>query len=223
MKRLIILLAAISSAIAMQSCVKTIDPSTSCAGFIADGTLRELPSSCFGTTVTAANNFSIHIDSLKLPAGKTLDIIAKASSVDETSGWKFSFTGGTSGKVRVSRLGSAQAMDSATYDTTDGQTWCIDIHGDENPNHTVFWKNKCSTVFANGVWGNADFNSNDQAASAGNYAARASTNYGTGMVACAPGQCFQAAGDPVGTKILYKADNSTTTSITIETPRSSGL
>lgn len=223
MKLILILLAGIGFTTAMQNCTKTIDPSTSCVGFIADGTLRELPASCFGATVSAANNFSIHIDALKLAAGKTLDIIAKASAIDETSGWKFSFTGGTSGKIRISRLGSAQAMDSVSLDTTSGKTWCIDIHADENPHHIVFWIDKCSSVFPNAVWGNADFNSNDQAASAGNYAARATTNYGTGMAACGAGQCFQAAGDPTGTKILYKADNSTTTSITVKTPRSSGL
>ena len=204
-------------------CTQTIEPKTGCV-LPADGALHELPSSCFNATVTATNDFSIYLDSVAISSGQTLEVIAKAADVSENSGWKLAFTGGTSGKVRLSRLGTAQAMDSATFDTSDGQSWCFDIHSTENPNHIVFWKGTCGNTITAGQWGNAQFNSNEQNASAGNHDARSSANYGSGMTACGgTGTCFTNTGDPTGTKVLYKADKATTSAITVKAARTSGL
>ena len=224
MKKIFFIITSLGLAAIAQGCVQTVSSAASGCTIIADGTLRELPANCFSFTPTAANDFSIYLDSVAVTSGQTLEIIAKASAVSEAAGWKFAFTGGSSGKVRVSRLGSAQAMDSGTFDTTDSKTWCIDVHGSENPNHHVFWKGTCANTITAGQWGNAQFNSNEQNASAGNHDARSSANYGTGMTACGgSGTCFTNTGDPSGTKVLYKADKGTTSAITVKSARTSGL
>lgn len=224
MKKNIIFIASLGFAAVAQGCTQTVSSSASGCVIIADGTLRELPANCFSFTPTAANDYSVHIDSVAVSSGQNLEIIVKASAISEDAGWKFAFTGGASGKVRLSRLGSAQAMDSIAFDTSDSKTWCIDVHGSENPNHHIFWKNTCSNTITGGAWGNAQFNSNEQNASAGNHDARSSSNYGTGMTACGgTGTCFTNSGDPVGTKVLYKADKGTASAITVKAARTSGL
>ncbi len=224
MKKIILLITSLGFAAVAQSCNQTVSSAKSGDPAVTDGVLREISASSYTATITAANDFSIHLEGVSVASGQNLEIIAKASAVSEVAGWKFAFTGGTSGKVRVSRLGSSQAMDSGTYDTSDGKTWCIDVHATENPNHHIIWKGTCSNSIVAGQWGNAQFNSNEQNDSAGNHDARSASNYGTGMTACGgTGTCFTNTGDPTGTKVLYKADKGTVSGVVVKAARTSGL
>lgn len=227
MKKIHIFIGAIGFAMTAQGCVQTVSSSTGSCPPTTGGALQEIASSCFSTTVTASNDFSINLDSVRVFSGQTLEIIAKASAVAENDGWKIAFTGGTSGKVRVSKLGSGEAMDSIALDTTDGKEWCFDIHGNgaEDPHHIIFWRGNCPTVQL-AAYGNAAFNSNNESAVANTHSARSSSNYGTGMATCglpSTGTCFAAGSNPTGIKVLYKADVGTTTSITVKAARTSAI
>ena len=218
MKKIHILIAAIGFAFAAQGCVQTVSPAAGSCPPAGGGTLQDLTSSCFGATIAQENDFSIHLESVRVFAGQTLEVIAMAKGVAETSGWKFAFTG-TTGKVRVSKLGTGQAMDSLALDMTDGKTWCFDIHANnaEDPHHLIFWRgNGPTTQISN--YGNAAFNRNSEAA-ATSHSAGSTTDYGTGM----NGTNFAGGATALGTKVLYKADAGTTSSITVKSALTSGL
>lgn len=206
-----------------------------CGAPTMDNTSREVDAACIG-----GDKEQVRLEGLKVANGERLYVYFDATSGDGTKGWEFTFDG-TTQRVWVKNTVNGQFMSSATFaGMSTADTWCFDVHrGSEDPRHIIIWKGaaKCDANLTTGQWGNADFNSNDHAASGADYAARNiasaggtiyTNSHSTGLSACnGQNACFASGNNPDtaqgGAKFFYKGPLGTLTKISVKTHLSSGL
>jgi len=207
MKKFIIVSTSISLAMLLGACANSDSTAqqaaaaaASCPAAVVDGTVKTLDSACR----VSSEEEHLRLEGVSVSTGRTLTVWT-SSNTGQTSAYKIEFNG-TNGRITITNL--AQGATSTIYEafTLSGtETYCFDLHGEEDPAHMMMWKGatNCNAAPGNNLAA-VEFESEDCA--------------GTGCTIA-----NWTAGDtkPAGTGVYYQASATgvTVTKISTNTPR----
>ncbi|MFZ5630638.1 MAG: hypothetical protein ACOY5B_16010 [Spirochaetota bacterium] len=106
-----------------------------CGAPVVDGTVKSLDSSCR----VSSDEEHLRLEGVSVSSGRTLTIWT-SSDASQASAYKIEFNG-TNGRITITNL--AQGAASTIYEAftlSASETYCFDLHGDEDPAHVMMWK-----------------------------------------------------------------------------------
>ncbi len=171
-----------------------------CPAAVIDGTVKTLDSSCR----VSSEEEHLRLEGVSVSTGSTLTVWTSSNTARDNA-YRIEFNG-DNGRITITNL--AQGVTSTIYEDftlSTSDTYCFDLHGEEDPAHVMMWKGdtNCNATPGNNL-GSVEFQSED----------------------CPGTGCTKTAwnsGDikPAGTGIYYQgsATGVTVTKIRTNTPR----
>ncbi len=172
----------------------------SCGAPVVDGSVKTLDSSCR----VSSEEEHLRLEGVSVSTGQTLTVWTSSNSARDNA-YRIEFNG-TNGRITITNL--AQGATSTIYEAftlSAADTYCFDLHGEEDPAHMMMWKGatNCNATPGNNL-ASVEFESEDCG--------------GTGCTIA-----NWSAGDtkPAGTGVYYQASATgvTVTKISTNTPR----
>ncbi len=170
----------------------------SCGAPVVDGSVKTLDSSCR----VSSEEEHLRLEGVSVSTGQTLTVWTSSNSARDNA-YRIEFNG-TNGRITITNLAQGSTVYEA-FTLSVADTYCFDLHGEEDPPHMMMWKGStaCDATPGNNL-ATVQFDSEDCA--------------GTG---CTISGWAAGNAKPAGTGVYYQASATgvTVTKIRTNTPR----